>query len=105
MDRYLIVHFKVARTFLLFFQENGGTFIFINGLFVFEPWDDSGLVSITTAAQHMLFKTIAKESAGTGTRVVEIVNYAYIRNRQTQPSSSISGDDAGKYVARPISKR
>ena len=104
MDGYLISHFKVTRTFLPVFQENGGTFIFINGPLAFEPWDGSGLVSIATAAQHMLFKTIAKESAGTEARVVELVNYAYILNRQTQPSSSISGDDVGKYVAWLISE-
>jgi len=103
-DGYLTAHFKVARTFLPVFQENGGTLIFINGPLAFEPWDGSGLVSIATAAQHMLFKTIAKESTESRAQVVEIVNYAYIRNRETQPSSSISGDDVGKYVAWLISE-
>lgn len=103
MDGYLTAHFKVARTFVPFFRKHGGTFVFINGPLAFEVWDGSGLVSIATAAQHLLFKSLVKELDGTGAQVVELVNYAYIRNRQTQPSSSISGEAVGAYFAWLVS--
>jgi NAD(P)-dependent dehydrogenase (short-subunit alcohol dehydrogenase family) len=103
MDGYLNAHFKVARTFLPFFKENGGMFVFINGPLAFEPWEGSGLVSIATSAQHLLFKSLAKELEGTKAQVVELVNYAYIRNRQTQPSSAITGKEVGAYCAWLVS--
>lgn len=103
MDGYLMAHFKVARTFLPVFKDHGGTFVFINGPLALNPWEGSGLVSIATAGQQMLFKALAKELEDTDARVVELMSYAFIRNRQTQPSSAITGEALGAYAAWLVS--
>ncbi len=103
MDGYLMANFKVARTFLPVLKNHGGTFVFINGPLALNPWEGSGLVSIATAAQQMLFKSLAKELEGTDARVIELMSYAFIRNRQTQPSSTITGEDVGAYAAWLVS--
>lgn len=105
MDGYLMAHFKVARTFLPVFRDNGGTFVFINGPLALNPWDGTGLVSMATAAQQMLFKSLSKELKESQARVVELMNYAYIRNRQTQPSSTLSGEAVGAFVSWLVSDR
>lgn len=105
MDGYLMAHFKVARTFLPLFRDNGGTFVFINGPLALNPWDGTGLVSMATAAQQMLFKSLARELKESQARVVELMNYAYIRNRQTQPSSTLSGEALGAFVSWLVSDR
>lgn len=106
LDDYLFAHFKVARTFLPELKTSGGTYIFINGPLAFEVWPGSkgDLVSIATAAQHMLFQTLAEELKDDPVRIAELVTYAFLRNRQTQPGSPIPGDAVGDYVAALLSE-
>jgi NAD(P)-dependent dehydrogenase (short-subunit alcohol dehydrogenase family) len=104
---YLIAHFAVARTFMPSLQVWHGAYVFINGSLAFEPWKRSGagFVSIATAAQHMLFRALAQEVEGSRVRVVELVTHAFIRDRQTQPSSSIPGEAVGTFTAYLVSER
>jgi 3-oxoacyl-[acyl-carrier protein] reductase len=104
---YLIAHFVVARTFLPGLKARGGTYVFINGPLAFEPWKGFGvgLVSIATAAQHMLFRALAQELEAHPVRVVELVSHAFIRDRQTQPGSPIPGSAVGAFAAYLVSER
>lgn len=73
----------------------------MNGPLAFEPWEDSaaGVVSTVTAAQRMLFRTLALELRESAARVLELVSYAFLRERRTQPGSPLSGEDVGTFVA------
>jgi NAD(P)-dependent dehydrogenase (short-subunit alcohol dehydrogenase family) len=106
VEGYLVGHFVVARTFLKKFREHGGTYIFINGPLALEPWEGSGagLVSIATAGQQMLFKAMAQELKDNPVRVTELMTYAFIRNRQTQPGSPIPGEAVGAYASYLVSE-
>ena len=104
LQHYLNAHFGVARTFLPGLKERGGTYIFVNGPLAFEVWPGSGLVSTATAAQHMLFRALAKEQKDDAVRIVELVTHAYIRNRQTRPGSPIPGEAVGAFAAHLVSE-
>lgn len=104
LEHYLKAHFGVARTFLPVLKERGGRYVFVNGPLAFEVWPRSGLVSIATAAQHMLFQVLAKEHEDSPVRIAELVTYAYIRNRQAQPGSPLPGDAVGAYAAHLVSE-
>lgn len=103
MNNYLISHFVVARTFLPVYKTNGGTFVFVNGPLALNPWDGSGLVSIATAGQQMLFRSLAKELEDSPARVTELMTYAFIRNRKTQPQSNVSGEAVGALASWMVS--
>lgn len=106
IDGYLISHFIAARTFLKKFKESGGgTYVFVNGPLAMEPWEGSGagLVSTVTAGQQMLFRTLAQELKESQVTVTELMNYAYIRNRTTQPGSDIPGEATGAYASYLVS--
>lgn len=105
LNGYLLAHFVAARTFLPGLTERGGTYVFIQGPLAFEPWEGSeaDLVSIATAGQQMLFRTLAQELDDTPARVVELVSHAFIRERQTQPSSPIPGEAVGAFAASLLS--
>lgn len=105
IDGYLHSHFMVARTLLPILRESGGTYVFVQGPLAFEPWPESSadLVSIATAGQHMLFRALSQELDESPARVVELVNHAFIRNRQAQPSSPIPGEAVGAYAAYLLS--
>ncbi len=97
----LIAHFCTYRAFLPGLVKRGGTYVSINGPLGFAPWKDSasGLVSIADAAQHMLFRALAQELEGGAVRIVEVVNYAYIRDKETQAGSPLPGEEVGSHVA------
>jgi hypothetical protein len=101
LDDYTIAHFTVARAFLRELQAVGGKYIFINGPLAFQPWPDSAadLVSIATAAQHMLFRALSQELAAGPAEVLELVVYTYVRRRETQPGSAVSAEAIGRYVS------
>lgn len=105
LDGYLAAHFMVARAFLPSLKESGGTYVFLQGPLAFEVHPEFGtnLISIATAAQHMLFRTLAEEFAESPARVVELVSRAFIRERQTQPGSPLSGEAVGAYAAYLLS--
>jgi NAD(P)-dependent dehydrogenase (short-subunit alcohol dehydrogenase family) len=101
LDASLVAHFVIARTFLPVLRDSGGTYVFLQGPLAFELYPGLGgdLVSIATAAQHMLFRALAQEVAESRARVVELVGHMYIRDRQTQPTSPLSGEAVGAFVA------
>jgi NAD(P)-dependent dehydrogenase (short-subunit alcohol dehydrogenase family) len=105
LNGYLIAHFKVARTFLPELRQSGGTYVLVNGPLAFDVWPGSGssLVSIATSAQHMLFRALALEFEASPVQVIELVTHAFIRNRQAQPGSPISGEAVGAYAAYLLS--
>lgn len=105
LDGYLIAHFMVARTFLPALKDSGGTYVLVQGPLAFElhPEFSADLISIATAAQHMLFRALAKELDESPARVVELVIHALIRDRQTQPGSPLSGEAVGAYAAHLLS--
>jgi short-subunit dehydrogenase involved in D-alanine esterification of teichoic acids len=98
MDDYLYAHFAVAQRFLPRFSARGGTYMFVNGPLAFQVWEGSALVSIATSAQHMLFQSLARELAGTQARVIELVNYAFVRDKQTQPSSAVRAEEVAACI-------
>jgi NAD(P)-dependent dehydrogenase (short-subunit alcohol dehydrogenase family) len=101
LDASLVAHFMVARTFLPVLRDAGGTYVFLQGPLAFELYPGYGgdLVSIATAAQHMLFRALAQELAESRARVVELVGHMLIRDREAQPTSPLSGEEVGAFVA------
>jgi NAD(P)-dependent dehydrogenase (short-subunit alcohol dehydrogenase family) len=101
LDTAVLSHFMIARTFLPVLRNSGGTYVFVQGPLAFELYPGLGgdLVSIATAAQHMLFRALAQEVAESRASVVELVGHMYIRDRETQPSSPLSGEAVGAFVA------
>ncbi|MEX0780988.1 MAG: SDR family oxidoreductase, partial [Balneolales bacterium] len=99
---YLFAHQMVAKTFLPGLRDKAANFVFINGPLALKPWKGSGagLVSIATAAQKMLFESLAQELEDDKVNISEVITYAFIRNKQTQPGSSLTGEDLGEFVAR-----
>jgi NAD(P)-dependent dehydrogenase (short-subunit alcohol dehydrogenase family) len=104
LDTSVVAHFQAARTFTPLLMEAGGTYIFVQGPLAFGLWPGSGgdLVSIATAGQHMLFRAVAQELSGSPARVLELVTYAFIRDRQTQPGSPLTGEAVGAYTAHLV---
>jgi NAD(P)-dependent dehydrogenase (short-subunit alcohol dehydrogenase family) len=104
IDSYLLANFVVARTFLPVLKNSGGTYLMVQGPLAFElyPEINAHLISIATAAQHMLFRALTQELMETRAHVVELVCHVFIRDRQTQPSSPISGEALGDYTARVL---
>jgi NAD(P)-dependent dehydrogenase (short-subunit alcohol dehydrogenase family) len=101
LDTATLAHFAIARTFLPPLTDSGGTYVFLQGPLAFELYPGLGgdLVSIATAAQHMLFRALAQQVAESRASVVELVGHMLIRDRQTQPSSPLSGEEVGAVVA------
>lgn len=98
---YLTAHYAVARAFLPRMRNGQSKYVFVNGPLAFEPWEHtaSGLVSIATAAQHMLFRALALELKAASPQLIELVIYSFVRNRETQPGASVSGEAVGAYAA------
>jgi NAD(P)-dependent dehydrogenase (short-subunit alcohol dehydrogenase family) len=97
----VLAHQCIARTFLPAVRDSGGTYMLIQGPLAFELYPGLGtdLMSIATAAQHMLFRALARELDDDAARVVELVIHAYIRDRVTSPGSPVTGEAIGEYVA------
>jgi NAD(P)-dependent dehydrogenase (short-subunit alcohol dehydrogenase family) len=104
LDASLVAHFVIARTFLPVLRDSGGTYVFLQGPLAFELYPGLGgdLVSIATAAQHMLFRALAQEVAESRASVVELVGHMLIRDRQAQPTSPLSGEAVGAFVAHLV---
>jgi NAD(P)-dependent dehydrogenase (short-subunit alcohol dehydrogenase family) len=102
VESYLLANFVIARTFLPGLRDSGGTYVAVQGTLAFDLAPEFGahVISIATAGQHMLFRALAQELAGSRARVVELVSHAFIRDRQTQPASPVSGEAVGNFVAR-----
>lgn len=104
LEDYPVAHLSVARALLP--VMSGGVYLFINGPLAFEPWKGSGahLVSVATAAQHMLFRALAQELTGGNIAVAELVVHTYLRRRETQPGSAVPGDAVGAYVCHLLER-
>ena len=100
-EGYVVSNFVVARTFLPVLKDSEGTYVLVQGPLAFEPYPGFGadLISIATAAQHMLFRALSQELDKSRARVVELVVHALIRDRRTQPSSPLPGEAIGAYAA------
>jgi NAD(P)-dependent dehydrogenase (short-subunit alcohol dehydrogenase family) len=98
----VLAHQSIARTFLPAVRDSGGTYLLIQGPLAFELYPEFGtdLMSIATAAQHMLFRALARELDEDGARVAELVLHTYIRDRKTSPGTALTGEAIGEYAAR-----
>lgn len=105
LDGYLFAHYRVARNLLPSLRDRGGSYVLVNGPLAFAIWPGTGsaFVSMATAAQHMLFQALAQELQGTEVQVAELVSHAFIRNREAQPGSPLSGEAVGSYAAHLLS--
>lgn len=106
IDDYLMAHFVTAQTFLKFFKDrDNGQYVFINGPLALSSPEGmgAGLVSTATAGQQMLFKVMAQELDESLVTVSELINYAYIRDHKTQPSSALPGEATGAYASYLVS--
>jgi NAD(P)-dependent dehydrogenase (short-subunit alcohol dehydrogenase family) len=101
----VLAHQSVARTFLPAVRDSGGTYVLIQGPLAFELYPELGtdLISIATAAQHMLFRALARQLDDEAARVVELVIHTYIRDRATSPGSALTGEAVGEYTAHLLS--
>ena len=106
LDNYLVANFHAARAFLPRFRDKPGKYVWLNGPLAFQPWKNSagGLVSIAAAGQHMMFRALAQELEGTRAELIELVIYAYVRNRETQPGSAVSAHEVGQHIAQLLSE-
>lgn len=97
----VVAHHAIAQTFLPALWDGGGTYLMMQGPLAFQPYPGLGtdLVSIGTAAQHMLFRALSQELAGGRARIVELVIHTLIRDQQTQPGSPLPAEAVGSYVA------
>ena len=86
-------------------RKTGGSYTFVNGPLAFEPmFPGTGLVSIATAAQAMLARTVMKETGGVPVRVNEVVLYtSFGWGDDERKTSPVRQEDVGRYVAYLIS--
>ncbi|UWP82386.1 SDR family NAD(P)-dependent oxidoreductase [Dactylosporangium fulvum] len=100
LDGYVTTHHAIARAFVPLIKESGGTYLFAQGPLAFDIYPHLGtdLISIATAAQHMLFKVVAEEVRNTTATVIEMVVHAFIRDRETQPGSEVPAEAIGPFA-------
>jgi NAD(P)-dependent dehydrogenase (short-subunit alcohol dehydrogenase family) len=105
LDAAVLAHQSIARTFLPAVRDSGGTYVLVQGPAAFELYPGLGtdLLSVATAAQHMLFRALARELDDDAARVVELVIHTYIRDRETAPGTPLTGEAVGEYTARLLS--
>jgi NAD(P)-dependent dehydrogenase (short-subunit alcohol dehydrogenase family) len=98
----VLAHHAIARTFLPAVRDSGGTYMLIQGPLAFELHPELGtdLISIATAAQHMLFRALARQLDDDTARVVELVLHTYIRDLQPSPGIPLTGEAVGEYAAQ-----
>jgi NAD(P)-dependent dehydrogenase (short-subunit alcohol dehydrogenase family) len=105
LDGSVIAHLRLAHAFLAPLRNSRGRYVILQGPLAFELRPEFGthLVSIATAAQHMLFRALAQELDGSSAHVTELVIHAFIRGRQTQPGSAVAGEAVGAFAADLLS--
>jgi NAD(P)-dependent dehydrogenase (short-subunit alcohol dehydrogenase family) len=101
----VLAHHCIARTFLPAVRDSGGTYVLMQGPLAFELYPELGtdLISIATAAQHMLFRALARQLDDDAARVVELTIHTYIRERETSPGTPLTGEAVGEYAAQLLS--
>ncbi|HEU6449901.1 MAG TPA: SDR family NAD(P)-dependent oxidoreductase [Gemmatimonadaceae bacterium] len=108
LNDYVVAHFVVARTFIPELAPRGGSYLLINGPSAFTTFPGSALVSIATAAQAMLARALAEETAAGGSvAVTDLVIHpsAMIGPELTRDGGPIDGAAVGRYVAGIIAGR
>lgn len=104
LQGFFLVHYTAARTFIPALMERGGTYVFINGPLAFDVWGaETALASVSTAALHMFFRALSGELQESPVQVTELVSHAYIRNREMQPGSPVTGEAVGVFAAHLLS--
>ena len=106
LDGSVVAHLELARAFLPSLRARGGAYVLLQGPLAFEPRPQLGahLVSIGTAAQHMLFRALAQELEGSAARVLELVIHAFIREGEAQPGSPLTGEEVGAFAAHLLGR-
>jgi NAD(P)-dependent dehydrogenase (short-subunit alcohol dehydrogenase family) len=108
LNDYVVAHFVVARTFIPALSPRGGSYVLINGPSAFTTFPGSALVSIATAAQAMLARALAEETAASkSVTLTDLVIYpsALIGPELTRDGGPIDGSAVGRYVAGMIAGR
>lgn len=105
LDGYLRAHFMVAKTLLPALEEQSGSYTFINGPLAFDSlFPGTGLVSIATAGQAMLARTIMKEEADGRVRINEVVLYTRFAPGE-EDRGEVGQDEVAAYLAYLASDR
>lgn len=102
LDGYLVAHLMAAKALFPLLAERSGSYTFINGPLAFDPlFPGTGLVSIATAAQAMLARTVMKEEADGPVRINELVIYTRFgwTDEDAENSGPVSQADVGRYLA------
>lgn len=102
LEGYLLAHFMVAKALLSALEERSGSYTFINGPLAFRPmFPGTGLVSIATAGQTMLARTIMKERADEPVRINELVIYTSFgwSDDERRDAGPVSQGDVGRFLA------
>ena len=98
LEGSLSSHFHAARAFLpLVLGNPESQYVFINGGAARMPVPGSGPISIAAAAQEMLQRVVAAESASGSANIYTLLLNSLIltRARTSAPPGSISADDVG----------
>lgn len=99
IEGYLLAHFMVAKTFVPDLEERSGSYTFINGPLAFQPmFPGTGLVSVVTAGQAMLARTVMKEHESSPTRVNELVVYTRFGGGEDENGGPVSQGDVGRFL-------
>lgn len=108
LEDYLLAHFVAAGALIPLLEEGGGSYTFIQGPLAFDPASPAAsLVSIATAGQAMLARTVMQETRGGPVRVNEVVLYTGFGwgSNEKKELSPVTQDDVGRYVALLTSDR
>jgi NAD(P)-dependent dehydrogenase (short-subunit alcohol dehydrogenase family) len=105
LDNYTIAHFAVAHVVIPLLRQRGGAYLLINGFLAFDAsYPGTGLVAVATAAQAMLARILARETADSPVRVNELVIYSSF-GWGNDDANVVTGTDIGRYVTWLLSDR
>ncbi len=106
MTEMFRAHFHFARAFIPPLRDRGtGLYLGIGGGAALYPVPNASLVSIAGAAQLMLTRTLAAETAGSGVAVRELVVNGPVNTRDSaEPADAtwITADEIGEVVAELV---
>lgn len=104
----LTSHFLAIKTLIPLLNQQGGSYVHINGFSADEPYPMAGPVAMTAAAQKSLMQTLAKEMSGTGIRVYELIlGPVRTRDRLKHGHGQIDWyfpEEIGEYIIKILSQ-
>ena len=107
MHEMLETHFAFARTFVPELERRpGGWYLAIGGGAALHPVPNASIVSIAGAAQLMLTRVLAAETAGRSVRITELVVNGPVKTRDSAAIAApdwITADEVGAVVAELVS--